>query len=76
MRMNTLSALISVASKIGSPGGEAMLEAYKPKPYSDLIGGKTIAQAGCVPILSMRHIQKSGQLSDALVNDINNRSHS
>jgi quinolinate synthase len=76
MRMNTLSALISVATKIGSPGGEAMLEAYKPKPYSDLIGGKTIAQAGCVPILSMRHFQKSGQLSDALVNDINDRAQS
>lgn len=73
MRMNTLSALISVASKVGSPGGEAMLAAYMPKPYSELIGGKTVAQAGCVPILSMRHFQKTGEFSPSLVADIKTR---
>lgn len=73
MRMNTLAALISVLRKVGSPEGEAMLEAYKPKPYSELIGGKTVAQAGCVPILSMRHFQQTGKLSDTLVLDIETR---
>ena len=70
MRMNTLSALINVVSKVGVPAGEAMLEAFKPKPYSELIGGKSIAQAGCIPILSMRHFQKTGKLSDPLIDDI------
>jgi quinolinate synthase len=58
---------------MGSPAGEAMLEAFKPRPYRELVDGKTMAQAGCVPILHMRGFQKGGSLPDALVADITSR---
>lgn len=58
--------------QIGTPG-EALLEAYKPRPYAELINGKSVASAGCVPILHMRHFQKNKRLSDALVKDITSR---
>lgn len=76
MRMNTLAALMEVCGKAGSQAGDAMLEAYRPRPYSDLINGKTIAQAGCVPILHMRHFQRNKSLSDTLVQDIMSRNKS
>lgn len=49
------------------------MEAYKPRPYAELINGKSVASAGCVPILHMRHFQKNKRLSDALVKDITSR---
>lgn len=74
MRMNTLSALRSICERVGEPAGEAMLTAFKPKPYAEpMASGKTVAQAGCVPILHMRHFQKSKRLSDDLINDITTR---
>jgi hypothetical protein len=48
-------------------------QAYKPRAYSELVAGKTIAQAGCEPILHMRHFQTSKAFSDALVADITSR---
>lgn len=72
MRMNTLSALQRIAAALGTPG-EVMLEAYRPRPYSERIGGKSVAAAGCVPILHMRHFQQKKSLSDALVGDITSR---
>jgi hypothetical protein len=33
-----------VCERVGSPAGEALLEAFKPTPYSELVGGKTMAQ--------------------------------
>jgi len=73
MRINTLAALQSVAEKTGTQVGDVLLEAYKPRPYAELIGGKTVARAGCVPILHMRHFQRTKQLSDALIDDIRTR---
>jgi quinolinate synthase len=73
MKMNSLSALMRVCERVGSPAGEATLEAYKPRPYAELIGGKTIAQAGCVPILHMRSYQLHKRLPDTLVEDILSR---
>ncbi len=72
MRMNTLSSLQSIANRVQTPG-EILLEKHKPRPYSDLINGKTVAKAGCVPILHMRHFQMQKRLSDALVDDIKSR---
>ncbi len=37
-------ALMAVCERVGSPAGEAMLEAYKPQPYTQLVEGKTMAQ--------------------------------
>jgi hypothetical protein len=34
------------------------------------VGGKTMAQAGCKPILHMNEYMKAKKLSDALVEDI------
>lgn len=59
-----------VAQHVGDPAGEAMLQAFKPRAYTDTIGGSSIAQAGCVPILHMRHFTQHGSLSDELVHDI------
>ncbi|PRW56007.1 quinolinate chloroplastic [Chlorella sorokiniana] len=66
MKMNSLAALTTVCERVGTPG-EALLEAFKPRPYTELVGGKTMAQAGCVPILHMRGFQKGGQLPADLV---------
>ena len=60
----------AVCERVGSPAGEALLAAFKPRPYTELVGGKTMAQAGCVPILHMRGFQKGGALPPALVEDI------
>lgn len=73
MRMNSLQALSKVCSSLGSPAGEAMLEGHRPKPYGQRLAGKTVAQAGCVPILHMRHFQQNKQLSVELVRDITAR---
>lgn len=73
MKMNSLEALLRVCRRVGDAAGEALLEANKPRPYEELVGGKTMAQAGCVPILHMRGFQKGGRLPDALVADITSR---
>lgn len=77
MRMNTLQALTTVCERVGSgAAAEAMLEAYKPRPYADKIkrpdgSEQTVAQAGCVPILHMRHFQQKKELPQALIDDMN-----
>lgn len=73
MRMNSLSALFSVLQRVGTPAGEAMLAGHLPKPYTEMVNGKTMAQAGCVPILHMRHFQNTKALSDELVADMRGR---
>jgi quinolinate synthase len=73
MKMNSLSALQTVAERVGTPG-EALLLAYKPKAYEDAAPrGGSLAAAGCVPILHMRDFQAGKRLSDALVADITSR---
>jgi hypothetical protein len=44
MKMNSLTALQTVCDRVGSPAGEAMLEAHKPHAYSETVGGRTMAQ--------------------------------
>jgi len=73
MKMNSLSALMSVCERVGSGAQEDELPAWKPKPYAERINGKSIAQAGCRSILHMRHFQKNKVLSDDLVNDMKTR---
>lgn len=68
-----LQALLGVCQRVGNPAGEALLEGYKPQPYVERVGGKTMAQAGCVPILHMRGFQKSSRLPEDLVADITSR---
>lgn len=55
--------------KVGTPG-EALLEGHRPRAYSETVGGKSIAQAGCRSILHMRHFQQTKRLSEDLERDI------
>jgi quinolinate synthase len=52
MKMNSLTALRSVCDRVGTPAGEAMLEAYKPRAYLETVGGRTMAQ------VSQAHFQR------------------
>ena len=73
MKMNTLAALKTVAARSSSAAGQAMLEAYKPHVYTETVGGRSIAQAGCEPILHMRAFQKTKMLPPNLIADIARR---
>lgn len=70
MKMNTLDALLSVCARVGEADEAAALGAFRPRAYSETIGGKSVAAAGCVPILHMRHFTKAKELSGELVTDI------
>jgi len=72
MKMNDLDALIGVMTAVGTDS-HASLAAYKPKLYSEAVGGRTAAEVGCVPILHMRDFQRNGSLSSELVDDIQSR---
>ena len=50
-----------------------LLEAYKPKAYTERVNGRSVASVGCEPILHMRDFQRTGRLSDALEADILSR---
>lgn len=65
---------MSVCNRVGTPG-EVLLEAYKPRAYTETVNGRSMASAGCEPILYMRDFQSSGRLPDALVDDISSRAH-
>lgn len=74
MKMNTLDALMTVCRGIGDPAADLRLERFKPQPYTQKMNdGKTIAQAGCVPILHMRGFQTSKKLPQAFEDDIRTR---
>ncbi|KAF6252272.1 hypothetical protein COO60DRAFT_1287195 [Scenedesmus sp. NREL 46B-D3] len=73
MKMNSLDALMTVAQRVGSAAGAAMLQGFKPRAYQDKVNGMSMAQAGCVPILHMRHFSQQKQLSDDLVKDVTSR---
>ena len=68
-QMNTLAALQTVAERVGTPG-EALLEGHRPRTYAERVNGRSLAAAGCEPILHMRAFQKQRRLPDALVSDI------
>ena len=54
--------------RAGEP--EKKLALYEPKKYVELIGGRTAAELGGIPILRMREFGKSGKLPESLVDDI------
>jgi quinolinate synthase len=69
MKMNSLRALMSVCNKVNTPAA-TLLEPYKPMEYTESVNGRSMAEAGCEPILHMRAFQKTGRLPDALVSHI------
>jgi quinolinate synthase len=70
MKMNSLDALMAVLEQIKRP---AALSAHAPRIYRELIGGRTVAQLGELPILHMREFQRSGHLPPALLVDMRSR---
>lgn len=73
MKMNSLDALLAVCELCGNPAGEAALEPFRPRGYVELVNGRTLAAAGCNPILHMRDFQRDGALSQRLLDDIASR---
>ncbi|MEZ4318636.1 MAG: quinolinate synthase NadA [Myxococcota bacterium] len=72
MKMNSLDALLEVLETIGSDT-EPRLSGFRPKKYTARIAGRSAADLGSEPILHMRHFQKHGVLSEALVQDVLSR---
>lgn len=58
-----------MCERVGTPG-EVLLEGQRPRSYTQLVGGRSMASAGCEPILHMRGFQKTGQLPPSLEADI------
>ena len=72
MKMNSLEALLQLCRNIGVKS-EAELARYEPKKYEETIGGRTAADLGGEPILHMRAFQQTGELPEALVEDVRHR---
>jgi quinolinate synthase len=72
MKMNTLEALEDVLALVGTPE-EARLAPFRPRTWQETIEGRSIADLGTVPILHMRHFQRTGVLPEALVADVRAR---
>jgi quinolinate synthase len=72
MKMNDLEALLAVLGAAGTDF-EDSLTAYRPRLYTERINGASAAEIGCIPILHMRDFQRTGALSDTLVQDIHDR---
>jgi quinolinate synthase len=72
MKMSSLDATFDLLERIGAVEG-AVLAPYHPKEYAERIDGRTTAEVGGQPILHMRHFQKTGELSPALVDDVVSR---
>lgn len=72
MKMNSLDALTDLCDQLGGPAAPELARFF-PRKYVETIGGRTAADLGGEPILHMRHLQRTGQLSDDLVADIERR---
>ena len=70
MKMNDLDALEDLVTKIPeeftsvAPAG---LKKYQPKTKDNKINGVPVVDAGGVPIIHMRHLMRTGRLSEDLV---------
>lgn len=71
MKMNHLDALLDVVEAVGTD--TAALRGLEPQMDSRPIGGRSVAEAGGVPILHMRAFQRSGRLPEDLVRDVLSR---
>jgi quinolinate synthase len=67
MKMNSLHALMTLLRQIRDGASEEQLQPFEPVRYDETLEGKPLAAWGTEPILAMRHFQRTGQLSDALV---------
>ncbi|MEZ4234900.1 MAG: quinolinate synthase NadA [Myxococcota bacterium] len=73
MKMNTMDALLDVVEAVGEGRADA-LRGFRPRAYREQVAGREAADLGSEPILHMRHLQRTGRLPDALVDDVHRRS--
>jgi quinolinate synthase len=66
MKMNNVDSLFDVLERIGNSD----LNAWAPRKYLEMVQGRTIADLGSEPILHMRDFQRTGELPQALVDQI------
>lgn len=69
MKMNTLEALTDLAVNSVTKSEEDLVN-FKPSRREVLIQGKSSAEIGTVPIMHMRSLSQTGELSHSLVQDI------
>jgi quinolinate synthase len=69
MKMNSLEALNLLVEQLNE-AQPSELTAYHPKSYTELLSGRTAAELGGEPILSMRHFQRTGSLPSSLVHQV------
>jgi quinolinate synthase len=72
MKMNSLDALGELVRRIDVVDDDA-LAGFHPAAYVERVEGRTVADVGSEPILHMRHFQKTGRLSPALIDDVTTR---
>ncbi|KPK14864.1 MAG: hypothetical protein AMJ62_11495 [Myxococcales bacterium SG8_38] len=72
MKMNSLRALISLLERVDVEPGSNLVP-FEPRKYVQEIRGRTAADLGGEPILHMRAFQRSGELPEALVQDVLSR---
>jgi quinolinate synthase len=72
MKMNSLDALFDVLERL--PEGTGSLQAFEPRKYTEMIGERTVAQLGELPIRYMREFGRTRELPPALVDEILHRS--
>ncbi|MGB5192072.1 MAG: quinolinate synthase NadA [Polyangiales bacterium] len=69
MKMNSLRALIALLRRLDVEP-DSTLVPFEPRKYIQQIRGRTAADLGGEPILHMREFQRSGELPEALVQDV------
>jgi quinolinate synthase len=70
MKMNSLDALIALLERIRDGASEEQLRAFEPRRWDERLEGQALASWGTRPIMAMRHFQRTGSLSDELVERI------
>jgi quinolinate synthase len=73
MKMNSLRALIALLERLDVDSPTNLLP-FEPRKYVQEIQGRKAADLGGEPILHMRSFQRTGELPEALVNDVLGRS--
>ena len=71
MKMNNVDSLFRVVNCVAKAQERALVP-FRPKEYGERTNGKSVSELGTMPILQMRHFQKTGNLSDELVAKIQN----
>jgi len=69
MKMNELDGLFRVLELIGEDQTDT-LQGFRPRAYTEMVGGRTAADLGSEPILHMRHFQQHGAMAPALVEQV------